>query len=94
MVSSSSGLRSAGILPPAAVMSACTAASQANVSTAAGTLDRQRDDHNVYLERRTNQQMIHPFFRDFAVFASLSSPGYTRRGRRRRPHVVFGLLER
>lgn len=37
MVSRSSGLRSVGLFPPAAAMSACTAASQAKVSRAAGT---------------------------------------------------------
>lgn len=37
MVSSSSGLRREGLFPPAAAISACTAASQANVSRAAGT---------------------------------------------------------
>lgn len=37
MVSSSSGLRRVGLFPPAAAISACTAASQAKVSRAAGT---------------------------------------------------------
>lgn len=37
MVSSSSGLRREGLFPPAAAISACTAASHANVSRAAGT---------------------------------------------------------
>lgn len=37
MFSSSSGLRRVGLFPPAAAISACTAASQAKVSRAAGT---------------------------------------------------------
>lgn len=49
MVSSSSGLRRVGLLPPAAAISACTAASQANVSRAAGTWGNTHTRHDLII---------------------------------------------
>lgn len=50
--SSSSGLRSVGLFPPAAAISACTAASQANESRAAGTCEKHTSMLWYYIKGR------------------------------------------
>lgn len=52
--SSSSGLRSAGLFPPPAAMSACTAASQENIRRTAGTSKRDRQSEPSLCTTKVN----------------------------------------